>query len=279
MSHAATHSGFRLGEEDIRHYRERGYLIPDYRLPEAHSSALRSACDRLIAADPGTRPEHLMNPHLVPWRDGRNPFMQVAGCAAILDMVEQLIGANLILWITRILCKAAGDGQEVPWHQDGQYWPIRPLGTCSVWIALDAVDRHNGCMRFIPGSHTRDTLYRHRTSTRENLVLDQEVMPDEFDEGLAVEIELQPGQMSFHDVRMIHGSLANTSPRRRAGLILRYFPAASHFDRGIPNASNAQGFAVSDQPLILMRGEDTSGRNDFNRGHATWAERLGKIAI
>ena len=279
MSHATTQSDLRLGEEDVRHYREQGYLIPHYRLPEAQCTALRTACDRLIAADPETRPEHLMNPHLVPWPEGSNPFMQVAAHAAILDMVEQLVGPHLILWITRILCKAAGDGQEVPWHQDGQYWPIRPLATCSVWIALDAVDRHNGCMRFIPGSHTRDTLYRHRTSTRKNLVLDQEVMPDEFDEGLAVDIELEPGQMSFHDVRMIHGSLANTSDRRRAGLILRFFPATSHFDRATANAPNAQGFAVTDQPLILMRGTDISGRNDFDHGHALWAQRLGTLKI
>ena len=126
MSEHAKPSGARLGEDEIGHYHERGYLVPGYRLPEDLASELRAACDRLIAADPDTRPEHLMNPHLVPWPDARNPFMQVAGHAAILDIVAQLIGPDLILWITRILCKPAGDGQEVPWHQDGHYWPIRP---------------------------------------------------------------------------------------------------------------------------------------------------------
>jgi hypothetical protein len=279
MRQKAKASGSRLDDDEIRHYRERGYVIPAYRLPETLVDELRNACDRLIAADPDTRPEHLMNPHLVRWPGARNPFMQVAGYAAILDMIEQLIGPDLILWITRILCKPAGDGHEVPWHQDGQYWPIRPLGTCSAWIALDRVDRDNGCMRFIPGSHRRDELYRHRVSTRKNLVLDQEVVPEEFDEGLAVDVVLEPGQMSFHDVRMIHGSLANPSNRRRAGLILRYFPATSHFDRAIPNAPNAQAFAVTDQPLILMRGVDRSGKNDFRHGHANWAARLQELRI
>ena len=170
-----------LGDEAIRHYRERGFLIPEYRLTRALTQELRAACDRMIAADPERRPEHLMNPHLLTWPGEENPFMRVAAEPGILDMVEQLIGPDLVLWITRILCKPAGDGQEVPWHQDGQYWPIRPLGTCSVWIALDPVDRGNGCMRFIPGSHRRETLYGHRTSTRKNLVLDQEVIPGEFD--------------------------------------------------------------------------------------------------
>jgi len=279
MNQTTESSAVRLDEEAIRHYRERGYVIPDYRLPETLLGELRDACDRIIAADPRTRPEHLMNPHLIRWPGAGNPFMAAASHAAILDMVTQLVGPDLILWITRILCKPAGDGQEVPWHQDGQYWPIRPLGTCSVWVALDPVDRGNGCMRFIPESHRRDTLYRHRVSSRENLVLDQEVLPEEFDEELAVDVELQPGQMSFHDVRMIHGSLANTSDRRRAGLILRYFPATSHFDRATANTPNAQGFAVTDQPLILMRGVDRSGRNDFDHGHAMWAKRLAGLKI
>lgn len=266
-------------EVDVRRYQEQGYVIPGYRLADARVDELRDACDRLIAADPGTRPEHLMNPHLVPWPGARNPFMAVARDGAVLDMVEQLIGPDLVLWITRVLCKPAGDGHEVPWHQDGQYWPIRSLGTCSVWIALDAVDRYNGCMRFIPGSHRRESLYRHRVSDRENLVLNQEVVPEEFDESEAVDIELEPGQMSLHDVRMIHGSLANTSDRRRAGLILRYFPATSHFDRRVTNAPNDQGFAVSDQPLILVRGIDRSGRNDFEHGHAEWAGRLSALTV
>lgn len=279
MSQAPTSPGARLGAQAIRHYRERGYLIPAYRLPAALLASLRDGCDRIIAADPDTRPEQVMNPHLMQWSGAGNPFMEVASHAAILDRVEQLIGPDLILWITRVLCKPAGDGQEVPWHQDGQYWPIRPLGTCSVWIALDPVDRGNGCMRFIPGSHRRDALYRHRVSSREHLVLDQEVLPEEFDEELAVDVELEAGQMSFHDVRMIHGSLANTSDRRRAGLILRYFPATSYFDRAVANVPNAQGFAVTDQPLVLMRGVDRSGRNDFSHGHGPWAQRLSKLAV
>ena len=29
------------------------------------------------------------------------------------------------------------EGYETPWHQDGHYWPIRPLATCTVWVALE----------------------------------------------------------------------------------------------------------------------------------------------
>jgi ectoine hydroxylase-related dioxygenase (phytanoyl-CoA dioxygenase family) len=268
-----------LSDDEIAHYEGHGYVIPGYRLPAQVATELRDACDGLIRADADTRPEHLMNPHMLDWPGGSNPFLAVARNDAILHMVAQLIGPDLILWITRILCKPAGDGYEVPWHQDGQYWPIRPLSTCSVWIALDPASRANGCMRFIPGSHRRERLYRHRVIERDGIVLNQEVEPEEFDEDLAVDVELEPGEMSLHDVRMIHGSLANTSSMRRAGLILRYFAATSHFDRSVSSPANAQRFAVTDQPLFLVRGIDRCGRNDFEHGHAMWQERLAGIEL
>ena len=67
-------------------------------------------------------------------------------------MVEAPIGPDVILWGCRIFCKPGGDGLEVPWHQDGHYLPIRPLATCTVWLALDRSDVGNGCLRVTPPS-------------------------------------------------------------------------------------------------------------------------------
>ena len=33
---------------------------------------------------------------------------------------------------------------KVPMHQDGQYWALRPLATCTVWIAIDDATIENG---------------------------------------------------------------------------------------------------------------------------------------
>jgi ectoine hydroxylase-related dioxygenase (phytanoyl-CoA dioxygenase family) len=205
--------------------------------------------------------------------------MEAARHPMILDRVAQLIGPDIVLWITRILCKPPVRGREVPWHQDGEYWPMRPLATCSVWIAIDPVSTANGCMRFIPGSHLRQELYRHHVTDRENLVLNLELDQDQFDEASAVNVQLQPGQMSFHDVRLIHGSLANTSGQRRAALILRYMPATSHYDRSLVRQRRDNSpFNIFDQPLWLMRGVDRSGRNDFSHGHAMWERRYASGA-
>jgi ectoine hydroxylase-related dioxygenase (phytanoyl-CoA dioxygenase family) len=265
-----------LSDAELEHYRERGYVIPRYRLPAALLQRLREGVDRLLATYTDVAQEDLANPHMLPPTEGpdANPFMAAARDPRVLDMVAQILGPDVILWITRILCKPPVNGREVPWHQDGEYWPMRPLATCSAWIAIDPVSTANGCMRFIPGSHKRQELYRHHVSDRENLVLNLELDQDQFDQASAVNVELEPGQMSLHDVRLIHGSLANTSGQRRAALIMRYMPATSHYDRSrVRQRKDNSPFNIFDQPLWLVRGVDRTGRNDLVHGHALWRER------
>jgi ectoine hydroxylase-related dioxygenase (phytanoyl-CoA dioxygenase family) len=155
---------------------------------------------------------------------------------------------------------------------------MRPLATCSAWIAIDPVSTANGCMRFIPGSHRRQELYRHHQANRDNLVLNLELDQDQFDEADAVNVELEPGQISLHDVRLIHGSLANTSGQRRAALIMRYMPATSYYDRTLGQRRDNSPFNIVDQPLWLMRGTDRSGRNDLQHGHEQWERRYSQPA-
>lgn len=266
-----------LSDAELEHYREHGYVLPQARLPDSLLARLRAAVDGLVARYTDVAPEDLANPHMLPPPPGggENPFLEAARHPVVLDCVTRILGPDVILWITRVLCKPAQTGREVPWHQDGEYWPMRPLATCSVWIALDPVSTANGCMRFIPGSHRQETLYRHHVRTGRDVVLNLELDSDQFDEARAVNVELPPGHFSLHDVRLIHGSLANTSGQRRAALILRYMPATSHYDRSLvrPQTGEKRAFNIADQPLWLMRGTDRTGRNDFEHGHALWQQR------
>ena len=90
-----------------------------------------------------------------------------------------------------------------------------------------------------------------------------------FDESQAVDIELAPGQMSLHDVYMIHGAAPNRSSQRRTGVALRYMPATSVFDRALNPVDGKSGVPVefSRRPLWLVKGVDRGGRNDFITGH------------
>ena len=72
--------------------------------------------------------------------------------------------------------------------------------------------------------------------------------------------------MALHDVFIVHGSEANTSPDSRRGMTLRYMPTTSVFDRDIADQQTRDMKLIynhADRTLYLMRGEDVSGKNDF----------------
>jgi len=262
-----------LTPSEIRQYRDLGYVVPGFRLGPERLESLREALEGVIAANPGVRPERLVSVHIA----GRNAegvvgdarFLELARDPALVDMVSQVIGPDIVLWGCQGFCKPAGDGMAVPWHQDGHYWPIRPLATCTVWVALDESTAENGCLRVIAGSHRDRRLLEHERDDGEGLVLNRKVLDSELDEAAAVDVELDAGQLSLHDIYMIHGSNRNRSGKRRAGVAIRYMPATSHFDRSLYRPSERSGYRVdfSTRPLWLLRGVDRSGRNDFRIGH------------
>ena len=262
-----------LTADEIRSYRETGYVVPGFRLPADSLRRLQTALDRVITANPGTRPEQLVSVHIdnanAEGVSGDEEFLRIARDDRILDIVEQLIGPDIVLWGCQAFCKPPGDGMEVPWHQDGHYWPIRPLATCTVWIAIDDSRVANGCLRVIPGSHQERTLFPHQREQRLDLVLNQRVQSDQFDESPAVNVQLDSGQLSLHDVYLIHGSNPNQSTHRRAGLAIRYMPGSSLFVRNMDAAGADAGYAVNfaTRPLWLLRGQDQTGQNDFTIGH------------
>ena len=262
-----------LSETEVRHYREHGYVIPSFRLAADKVTKLRDTLDGLLAANPGVRPEKLVSAHVAGKNDegvtGSSVFLDLAHDADILDLVEHVIGPNIILWGCHVFCKPGGTGLETPFHQDGHYWPIRPLATCTVWIALDRSDQENGCLQVIPGSHQRQELIAHGHEERDDLVLSQRASSDAYDADAAVALELDPGEMSLHDVYLVHGADANRSQRRRAGVALRFMPATSVFERELNPTDGKSGIPVSfaTRPLWLVRGADQTGRNDFHIGH------------
>ena len=261
-----------LSTAERERYETEGYVIPAFRLSADRIAELRSALELTIARNPQIRPERLTSVHTPAQGnktvEGHPAFLAAAMDPELLDMVAGVLGENVALWGCQVFAKPAGDGLEVPMHQDGQYWPIEPLATCTVWIALDRVDRENGCLRIIPGSHRDRITYRHRVSDRDGLVLNQEIDDPRAWNNDPVDVELEAGEISLHDVYAVHGSNANISSRRRAGLAIRYMPTTSWFRRDKDMAS-VPGYPgnFATRPIWLVRGIDACQRNDFSLGH------------
>jgi Phytanoyl-CoA dioxygenase (PhyH) len=262
--------------ERLRYHTE-GWVVPQFQLPASLMATLLAALNELIRRNPTVRPEKLVSAHIerAGTQDngegvrGVADFLRLAQHPDIVELVSDVIGNDVILWGAHVFCKPAGDGFETPWHQDGHYWPIRPLATCTVWVALEESVVENGCLRVIPQSHQPKQLYEHLHEDRNDLTLQQRMVAGSFDEASAVNIELQPGQMSLHDIYMIHGAAANRSAKRRTGIALRYMPATSLFDRALKPVDGKTGVAVNfaQRPIWLLRGVDRTGQNDFVVGH------------
>lgn len=246
-----------LTEEQLRRYQADGYVVPSFRLDEEALEAIKGAHDRLLARHPQFRD---YCPALLAFDTF---FLDIARAPAILDMVAQILGHHFALWNSSFFAKPARVGSRTPWHQDGEYWPIRPLATCSVWIAVDAATTDNGCLRVIPGSHRSRRLGAHDHNRAAGLSLPLEIRADEYDAGTARDIVLEAGQVSLHDVFLVHGSEPNLSAHPRRGMTLRYMPTTSVYRRDLADTRRGGPLAMSERTLYLMRGEDKSGHNDF----------------
>jgi len=261
----------RLHDDEIARYRREGWVVPRFRLPPARIAAIVEALEMLLRQNPGVRPEKLVSAHIEGDNGegvrGSRAFLDLARDPEIVELVSGVLGDDVILWGCHVFCKPAVEGYETPWHQDGHYWPIRPLANCTVWVALEPSTIENGCLRVIPRSHAERSLYEHLHEDRTDLTLNQRLA--HVDEAAAVDIELHPGEMSLHDVYMIHGARPNTSARRRTGAALRYMPSTSVFERNLNPVDGQSGVPVNfaRRPLWLVKGRDRSGRNDFSIGH------------
>ena len=263
----------KLTEAQVETYHRDGLAIPDYRLPPDLLTRMRVALDSLVAENPGVTRDAMFCPHIknggCQGLKGSDDWLEFARIPEILDMVAQVIGPDLLLWGTTVFGKPPRSGKTVPWHQDGEYWPISPLATCTVWIALDDATPENGCLRYIPGSHRRKSVYSHHQDNSESLALNMVLDDDQLDEGGARDVLLEAGQISLHDVYLVHGSEPNHSDQRRAGFVCRYMPTTSHFDHvyGLELQRRSGTVDFGQRALWLVRGTDRCGKNDFSIGH------------
>ena len=256
-----------LTEEEVENYKQQGYVVPKWRYPAKSIEMMQRLVQELIEANPDHYQEQLVCPHLPqgatkPMVSERHrDFLNLAMEEGVRKILGQILGPDVLLWGSQLFCKPAAVGMEIPWHQDGAYWPIRPLANISAWIAIDRVRRENACLKVIPGSHLSG-LKPHQIDSRKNLALDRTVNPEHLNKEEAVDIELDPGELVFFDVYLMHGSNANTSGERRAGLVYRYMASTSLFDRSGQDKINKSGHLVSykDRPLFQVLGDDP-GRN------------------
>jgi phytanoyl-CoA hydroxylase len=123
--------------------------------------------------------------------------------------------------------KLPHDTNATPPHQDGYYWCRKPNNACSLWIALDPVDRDNGCLWYAKASHKAGVL-PHAASG----VLGFSQGLANFDPAIAdgVPIDLSPGDAVAHHAATIHWTTVNRTARHRRAISTFCFGASTVLD-------------------------------------------------
>lgn len=142
----------------------------------------------------------------------------------VLDAVEDLIGPDILCWTTNFFIKEPASAGFVSWHQDATYWGLEPHDVVTAWVAFTRSDLVSGCMMVIPSTHTSDQLPHVDTFHKDNLLSRGQEIAVEVDERQALPCLLEPGEMSLHHIKLVHGSAPNRSPDRRIGFAIRYIP-------------------------------------------------------
>ena len=194
--------------------------------------------------------------------------------SGILDAVEQVLGPDLLAWNTNWFVKMPGDKAYISWHQDGTYWGLSPMEVATAWVALGPVTAANGCMRVIPGSHTNPNLPQRDTWADDNALSRGQEVVVTVDKAQAVDLLLQPGQMSLHHLWIVHGSNANRSDEARIGIAIRYVAPRVRQDGGArPLAMPVRGCNDTSHFTLARSPTDVHARAGEGR-HAEILQRV-----
>ena len=159
----------------------------------------------------------------------------------ILDVIEDLIGPNIMLFHDQALFKPAKTGGPVPWHQDNGYWQCSPANLVSCWITLDDAFKDNGAMQVIPRSHLKP--HRHDTVQEANRLQETQVA---IDESQVVVVDLKAGECMFHHCQTLHYTQPNTTEHQRRAFIIHFM---------VPGTRRASGERMHidfSHPLLRM---------------------------
>lgn len=229
-----------LSAAAVSKFDSQGFVAPLAVLSHDEAEHYRLRLERATAAQPGISQRVLkMKSHLV-----FGCLDELVRLPAILDAVESLLGPDILVWTSSIFAKTAASPDYVSWHQDMAYWGLEPPGIVTAWVALTDSRPDNGCMRVVPGTHKLDIVPHSDTFAANNMLSRGQEAAVEVDEAAAVDIELNPGEMSFHHAKIVHGSHANASSRARIGFAIRYIS---------PSVRQAAG---AEDSVMLVRGED-----------------------
>ena len=207
-----------LSANQLKQYEDEGFVSPINIFSKDKAREIRNEIE-LIEKE---MPEELeksgrYNAHLI------SPLLdEVTHNPKILDVVQSLIGKNILVCGTTLFIKNPNEKGFVSYHQDAKYIGLEPHNWVTAWVAITDSNEVNGCMRMWSGSH-KDNLKQHNQKFDEGNLLTRGQTVNNVPKENTKPLILSAGQMSLHHPTVVHGSELNKSDDRRIGFVIQSY--------------------------------------------------------
>ena len=188
------------------------------------------------------------------WRS-HEEFRAFAAESPLPEIVAALMRSQRVhLYEDSLLVKEPGSKERTAYHQDLAYFHVEGEQICTTWCPLDPVTPETGAVSYVRGSHRWGKVYR------PNLFVSREEIPGTLGEPLPpiddhpedydlVQFSLEPGDVTVHHARTLHGAGGNASAdQRRRAISVRYTgdDARFHVRQGAPTKPHHAGLGEGD---------------------------------
>jgi non-haem Fe2+, alpha-ketoglutarate-dependent halogenase len=239
-----------LSQQQVEQYRYDGYLFPFPALSAAELAECNAGLARyerwlgkpVNQADRRWRSAAYV---MLPWLDG------LVRHRRILDVVEDLIGPDILVYTATFFIKEAESPTFAAWHQDATYFGLAPHEHVTAWVALSEASAEAGCMEVASSRGAPRQLSHAALGLAHSINGGGQAIVEEFDENNTTMMALDAGSFSLHHTLCRHRSAPNRARHRRVGIGISYIPAHCRLTGTVRMYAR------------LVRGHDSGGNFDL----------------
>ncbi len=256
-----------LSENQVRHYREHGYVVVENLIAPADCRRLIEHARDVAEGRASTRGEVTIEQEAVEqgivteanrfdnlFKIGHQmhhvpgPFHDYAVHPPIVEILTRLIGPDVKCVQSMFIDKPPEVGTGQPYHQDAWYLKTQPDTLMALWLACEDADAENGCLAVIPDSHT-EPIHPVEEPVEPMQAKIYRITSVGARERPEAVLPLKAGSGVFFTGHVLHRSGHNRSDRHRRAYVLHYTDARSQWLND-PTAKN---------PHLLVAGREYPG--------------------
>ncbi|KFO34534.1 Phytanoyl-CoA dioxygenase, peroxisomal [Fukomys damarensis] len=151
----------------------------------------------------------------------------------ILKYVECFTGPNIMAMHAMLINKPPDTGKKTsrhPLHQDLHYFPFRPSNSIvAAWTAMEHIDRSNGCLVVLPGTHRRSLEPHSYPQWEGGVNIMFHGIQDLKRDSPRLHLVMEEGDTVFFHPLLIHGSGRNRTQGFRKAISCHFASANCHY--------------------------------------------------